>query len=39
MVGDRDGGHTHLLAAGEQVCYSRRPIEHRILRVHVEVDE
>jgi hypothetical protein len=39
MVCDRDGWHAHLLATGEQVGYSRSTIEHRILRVHVQVDE
>jgi hypothetical protein len=39
VIGDGNGWYAHLLAAREQVGNSRRPIEHRILRVHVQVDE
>ena len=39
VVGDRDGRHAHPLATGEKVSDSGRTVEHRILRVHVQVDE
>ncbi len=39
VVGYRDSRHAEPLATGEQIADSRRPIEHRVVRVHVQVDE
>ena len=39
VIGDRDRRHAHLLAALEQIGHPGRTVEHRVLRVHVEVDE
>jgi len=39
VIGDRHRRHLHLRTAGHQVGDSGRTVEHRILRMHVQVDE
>ena len=39
VVGDRDRRHAHLRAPGEQVGDPGGAVQHRVLRVHMQVDE
>ena len=39
VVGQRHGGHVHLLGSLHQIVDARRPIEQAVVRMNVQVDE